>query len=559
MIWFALEMMDYDARLYNYQDWWQIKSSRIIPAIRGGSRRKEMTLQHNISDSCGAKREGSSAIAKTVIVYGIISILLHGLVLSAPVFAGTETGEFCPTCPDWNDMDGWLAKKAAYDQDQQQKIQLQNQETALMTQNVDPAQVQAVSDPVPSNTSQMRTGMFAEALVSPRAVSPDDIVLDISPSATRYIKGAVNINYEDFLAEGSKLKPVSEMAKLLGDAGISRNDSLVITGECLPCGGGPSPAVFTYWLLKYLGHEKIRVLDGSIDDWKAAGLNTSEQPATRPKTNYIPALRPELLATYDFVINGDAQIVDARPAMDFGIGSIPGAVNIPYENVVENERIKPQEDLQKVFIGLEKDRPVVVYTNVGVEASLVWFALTLSGYDARLYSWRDWLENQPKFNFELAGVDAKPNPVSSGSTTTITASFREKQTNVASNSSGGEIKLTVKGCATCGFEGFSLGTASATGNKSGIVQLGSSGKTSQSSGVAVQVEDSALRCTAIVNGPDGSEAARTSLLRTSGYKYVGIWNANVAPGIYKVSIAATASGSEETFADVLSIEVTGKA
>ena len=32
------------------------------------------------------------------------------------------------------------------------------------------------------------------------------------------------------------------------------------------------------------------------------------------------------------------------------------------------------------------DRPVVVYTNVGVEASLVWFALTLSGYDARLYS-----------------------------------------------------------------------------------------------------------------------------------------------------------------------------
>ena len=87
-----------------------------------------------------------------------------------------------------------------------------------------------------------------------------------------------------------------------------------------------------------------------------------------------------------------------------------------------------------------------------------------------------------------------------------------------------------------------------------MVQLGSSGKTSQSN-AAVQAADSALRCTAIVNGPDGSEAARTSLLRTSGYKYVGIWNANVAPGVYKVSIAAFASGSEETFADVLEIEV----
>ena len=340
-----------------------------------------------------------------------------------------------------------------------------------------------VIDPVPSNTSQMRTGRFAEALASPIEVSPNDIVLDISPSATRYIEGAVNINYDDFLGEGGEFKPVSEMAKLLGDAGISRNDSLVIAGECLPCGGGPSPAIFTYWLLKYLGHEKVRVLDGSIDDWAAAGLNTSEKPATRPKTNYTPQLKPELLATYDFVVNGGAQIVDARPAMDFGIGSIPGAVNIPYENVVDKERIKSEEDLQKVFIGLDKDRPVVVYTNVGVEASLVWFALTLSGYDARLYSWRDWLENQPKFNFELADVDAKPNPVKSGSTTIITASFQEKKTGAASNSSGGEIKLTVKGCATCGFEGFSLGTSSATGNKSGMVQLGSSGKTSRPAGL----------------------------------------------------------------------------
>jgi thiosulfate/3-mercaptopyruvate sulfurtransferase len=74
----------------------------------------------------------------------------------------------------------------------------------------------------------------------------------------------------------------------------------------------------------------------------------------------------------------------------------------------------------------------------------------------------------------------------------------------------------------------------------------------------VQTVDRALRCTAIITGPDGTEIARTSLLRTSGYKYVGIWNANVAPGIYKVSIVATASGNSETFADVLEIEVTSK-
>jgi thiosulfate/3-mercaptopyruvate sulfurtransferase len=381
----------------------------------------------------------------TAIASALGLILLLCLVLAHPALAGTETGEFCPTCPDWTDIDGWLAKKAVYEQEQQQKTQPQNHKAILTTQNATSASIFAPlpvsADPVQNNTSMVRTGRFAGALASPTDVSSDDIVLDISPTAARYIEGSVNINYDGFMGGGGQFKSVSEMAKLLGDAGISRNDSLVIAGECLPCGGGPSPAIFSYWLLKYLGHEKVRVLDGSIDDWTAAGLNTSNMSATRPQTNYTPQLKPELLATYDYVVNGGAQIVDARSARVYGMGSIPGAVNIPYENVVEEERIRPEEDLQKVFTGLEKDRPVVVYTNVGVEASLIWFALNLSGYEARLYSWRDWTENQPKFRFELEGVEATPNPVRSGSTTTITASFLELQTATENSSQNGETRV----------------------------------------------------------------------------------------------------------------------
>jgi thiosulfate/3-mercaptopyruvate sulfurtransferase len=308
--------------------------------------------------------------------------------------------------------------------------------------------------------------------------------------------------------------------------------------------------------LKYLGHDKVRVLDGGIENWIASGLPTSNESSVRQATNYTPEIKAELLATYDYLLNGGAQIVDARSAQEYALGSIPGAVNVPTENVLDNESIRDMAKLEEAFSGLEKDKPVVVFTNIGVQASVLWFALTLSGYDARLYSWRDWTENQPKFRFELEGVGAKPNPVRSGSTTTITASFQELQTIAAGNSSpNGETRLTVKGCATCGFGGFALGTAGASGasgNKSSMVQLGSSSKTSQSSGASAV--DSPLRCTAIINGPDGSEAARTSLLGTSAYKYMGIWNANVAPGVYKVSILATASGDAETFADVLEIE-----
>ena len=498
----------------------------------------------------------SKGWGRAIIVASYLALMLAICMLMViPALAGTETGEFCPTCPDWTDLDGWLAKKEAYEQEQQQKAQLEEQEMKLAAQSAEASPVTSESNPTPDGLSINRTGAFAEALASPMAVLPEDVVLDISPSATRYIEGSVNINYEGFLEKGGRIKSVSQVANLLGEAGISRNDSIVIAGECLPCGGGPSPAIFTFWLLKYLGHEKVRLLDGGIEDWTAAGRNTSNESAIRPKTDYVPALKPELFATYDFVLNGGAQIVDARPTRDYGIGSVPGALNIPYESVVEDERIKPQEDLQRIFAVLDKEQPVVVYTNVGVEASLVWFALTLSGYDARLYTWRDWLENQPQFSYELVQIEANPNPVRSGRATSITASFRERQPAAAENlSSNDEVRLTVKGCVTCGF-----GSPQSFANinrSSGMVQIGSSGKTTQSGGVAVQQADSILRCTAIIYAPDGSEAARSNLLHSSGAKYAGIWNADVAPGIYNVSLVATASSNAETFADVLEIEVT---
>jgi thiosulfate/3-mercaptopyruvate sulfurtransferase len=77
-------------------------------------------------------------------------------------------------------------------------------------------------------------------------LSSKDIILDISPEADQFIEGAASINYEDFQEDGGNLKPVQEIARILGAAGISRQDSVVITGECLPCGGGPAPATYTY-------------------------------------------------------------------------------------------------------------------------------------------------------------------------------------------------------------------------------------------------------------------------------------------------------------------------
>jgi hypothetical protein len=73
-------------------------------------------------------REASAA---ALIICLLAVFFLSFLTISA--MAGTETGEFCPTCPDWTNLDGWLAKKDAYEQAQQSGQQSGGQTLASKT------------------------------------------------------------------------------------------------------------------------------------------------------------------------------------------------------------------------------------------------------------------------------------------------------------------------------------------------------------------------------------------------------------------------------------------
>jgi thiosulfate/3-mercaptopyruvate sulfurtransferase len=239
-----------------------------------------------------------------------------------------------------------------------------------------------------------RSPAFLMMLTPISVASSSDVLLDISENSTKHIKGSVVIPYTSFIRGAGLLKSVPEISKILGDAGISSIDKLVVYGECMPCGGGPAPATYIYWMLKLLGHENVTVLDGNVEDWAAAGLSTTNKSAVRPIANYTWKFTPEFIASYEYVKSGKAQIVDARPFQEFNASSIPGAINIPYDNVLDNHSIRSEAALKDVFAGLNRNRPVVVFTDTGIKASVVWFALELMGYEAKIYSWQDWLNNQ---------------------------------------------------------------------------------------------------------------------------------------------------------------------
>ncbi len=247
---------------------------------------------------------------------------------------------------------------------------------------------QEESDSAPIHTE---SDSARHMLLSPQNITGEEIILDVSDYPAAYIPGAVHISYRDFLENNtSSLKNVSDIARILGDAGISRSDPLLVYGECQPCGGGPSAATYVYWLLRYLGHEDVWLLNGGIDAWTEAGLAVANSSASKEMSTYSPQPRMDLYASYDYVMSGQAQIVDARSGEEFEYGSIPGAINIPYEEVLDGKKIREADQLKELFRNLTVDKPVVVFTTTGTKASVTWFSLTMLGYDARMYTYRDW-------------------------------------------------------------------------------------------------------------------------------------------------------------------------
>ena len=226
-----------------------------------------------------------------------------------------------------------------------------------------------------------------------KSVSSSDVVIDVSNSgsyAASHIKDAIHIPSQNFLNSEGGLKAAEELASVLGDAGVSRTDSVVLYGSQESSG----EAEFAFLVLRYLGQNDVKLLDGSLADWKAAGLPEDVQEKNKTAVVYSPQVKPDVLAEYEYVKSGQAQIIDVRPFVDFGKGRIPGSIALDPANVVKGDKIKDTGDLTAVFSRLDKEKPIVVYSDDYSRSALVAYALQLMGYQASIYSWEDWTTHE---------------------------------------------------------------------------------------------------------------------------------------------------------------------
>lgn len=153
---------------------------------------------------------------------------------------------------------------------------------------------------------------------------------------------------------------------------------------------------------------RTSILDGGFPLWQKENHPTSTEARTAKPGKSEICPQTDVIVTSDYVRDNlhhpGVAIVDAR-APEFYTGAriprgqraghIPGAMNLPYETVVDSDgKWKSTDELRKEMgaAGVKPGDRVVSYCHVGVQASVIYFVARYLGFDARLYdgSWEDW-------------------------------------------------------------------------------------------------------------------------------------------------------------------------
>lgn len=174
-------------------------------------------------------------------------------------------------------------------------------------------------------------------------------------------------------------------------------------------------AARAWWMLRWMGHPLVRVLDGGWAAWQAQGGAVSTDAPSRTPSHVQLSPRDEHLTRIDFVQThlgnrGVMQLVDARApdrfrgeneTLDPVGGHIPGAINRFYQlNLAADGRFKPPQVLRDEFTALLGSQPVgtvVHQCGSGVTACHNLLAMTHAGLEgSRLYagSWSEWCADQ---------------------------------------------------------------------------------------------------------------------------------------------------------------------
>lgn len=212
-----------------------------------------------------------------------------------------------------------------------------------------------------------------------------------------HIPGAAFFDHQKFSDRHSNyeymLVPQAELVTQIGQLGISQDTEVILYAV-----GVLPAATRAWWILRYAGHNNVRVLNGGLAAWTKAGGKLEPGARQYEETQFVGQLRPEMLASKEEVLKamGDASICTeyTLPLEVYGGAHIPGSSFISALDLMQGmDTLAPDE----VFVSRLKERArferIITYCGGGIAATVNAVAHLIAGhenvsvYDGSLLEW----------------------------------------------------------------------------------------------------------------------------------------------------------------------------
>jgi len=274
----------------------------------------------------------------------------------------------------------------------------------------------ATSTPQPASPALKTTEWLAGELGKPGVV-----VVDASyylPTQKRdpkaeylaeHIPGAVFFDLNAIADHSTDLPHMlpgpAQFGEAVGKLGIAETDTIVVYD-----GTGLYSAPRVWWTFRIFGARKVYILDGGFPAWKKEGRKVESCETKREPREFKAEMDTGAVAMHadvQMALNEDKiQVVDARSAARFAgrdpepraglrAGHMPGALNLPFTEIVEDGRLVSPDRIAKAFAkaGVDTDKPIITTCGSGVTAVVLALGLEALGKGpAQIYdgSWSEW-------------------------------------------------------------------------------------------------------------------------------------------------------------------------
>ena len=262
----------------------------------------------------------------------------------------------------------------------------------------------------------MQEQLFIDTETLAQNLGREDLLLiDVRGRAafSSHIPGAVHSTWHEYsdpesVAKGVLNPDVTRLEQRLRQLGLNQASDVVIYSNPFDNWGDEGRM---YWMLQYLGHSSVKILDGGWVKWVAEHRPFEHEIRSPSQGDFTAKVNPEVLinkADLKKLIkkpHPETVVLDARSVEEYAgkeidglprAGHIPSALNIPWNRFLNPDAtVKPLDQVKAIFEdhGVREEQEVIAYCLGGIRASWVYCMLKFGGFQqAKVYpgSWWEW-------------------------------------------------------------------------------------------------------------------------------------------------------------------------